>query len=250
MPDYKNEEMPAYSLGGIEPVYQPIIGAITPGSAAEKQGIKSQDMILAIDNQTIISWTQIPDLVTQYNPAFGPMQLVIMRQDAVVILSVKPEYSKEYKRYLLGIAPATEIVHYGPVEALPRALEKSWEYTTLIFSMLSKLAHHDVSPKQLAGPVGIIQMSGAAALGSIVFLLNFMALIGINLGVLNLFPLIITDGGVLFFLLIESVRRKPLPLKAQLMLNRIAIAFFITLFLFVTFNDIMRIPTLFKMMGN
>jgi regulator of sigma E protease len=76
-----------------------------------------------------------------------------------------------------------------------------------------------------------------------------MALIGINLGVLNLFPLIITDGGVLFFLLIESIRRKPLSLKAQMLMNRIAISLFITLFLFVTFQDFLRIPKLLKLFG-
>jgi regulator of sigma E protease len=126
---------------------------------------------------------------------------------------------------------------------VPKALEKSWEYTTMIFRILPKIFS---LRKQLAGPVGIMHMSGRMALISIVGLLNLMALIGINLGVLNLFPLIITDGGVLFFLMIESVRRKPLSLKTQLLLNRMAIAFFITLFLLVTFNDIERILRLFN----
>jgi regulator of sigma E protease len=117
----------------------------------------------------------------------------------------------------------------------------------MIFDILGKLASSQVSPKQLAGPIGIIQMSGAVALGGLVALLNFMALIGINLGVINLFPLIITDGGVLLFLFVEAIRRKPLSLKAQEIFNRMAIIFFILLFVYVTFNDVLRIPELLKL---
>ena len=245
----KKGDMPKFPLAGLEPVFPPRIGEVNEGSPAEKNGILPGDLILAIDNTTINTWTQIPDLVSNYDSLLGPTQLVIMRDDSVVIINAVPSYNADYKRFLLGIALETETVQYGMIEAIPKALEKSWEYTTLIFDMLSKLAKRKVSPKQLAGPVGIIQMSGAAALGSITFLLNFMALIGINLAVINLFPLIITDGGVLFFLIIESIRRKPLSLKTQLLLNKIAIAFFIALFIFVTFNDIMRLPKMFQLLG-
>jgi regulator of sigma E protease len=87
------------------------------------------------------------------------------------------------------------------------------------------------------------------ALQGLTQILNFMALISINLAVLNLFPLIITDGGVLLFLLLEAIRRKPLSLKTQMSINRFAIAFFIVFFLYVTFNDIGRMPEMFKMFG-
>ena len=246
----EKEGIPKFPLGGLEPVFPPRIGEVSPGSPAEKYGISTNDHILAIDNVTIKTWTQIPELVSNYDSILGPMQLVIMRDDSLVIINAIPSFNTDYKRFLLGIAPATKTVRYGMIEAMPKAFEKSWEYTTLIFDMLSKLAKRTVSPKQLAGPVGIIQMSGAAALGSLTFLLNFMALIGINLAVINLFPLIITDGGVLFFLIIEGVRKKPLSLKTQLRLNRIAITFFIGLFIFVTFNDVLRIPKMLKMWGN
>ena len=79
--------------------------------------------------------------------------------------------------------------------------------------------------------------------------MEFMALIGINLAVLNLLPLIITDGGMLLFLCIEAVRRKPLAVKYQVIINRVAISFFILLFVYVTFNDIARIPDMFRMFG-
>ena len=117
----------------------------------------------------------------------------------------------------------------------------------MIFDVVAKLVSKQVPVQQLAGPVGIVQMSGIVAMGGISAILDFMALIGINLAVLNVFPLVITDGGLLLFLLIETIRRKPLPVKTQMLINRIAISFFITLFLFVTYNDIMRIPALLKL---
>jgi regulator of sigma E protease len=149
---------------------------------------------------------------------------------------------------IMAAQPAKIKVRYGPVQSIGKMLGKSWEYTTMIYDVLAKLFSKQVSPKQLAGPIGIVQMTGLVALGGPVEVLNLMALIGINLAVLNLMPLIITDGGLLLFLLIEAVRRKPLPVKYQLLINRVAITFFILLFAYVTYNDMVRLPDLFKIM--
>jgi regulator of sigma E protease len=133
--------------------------------------------------------------------------------------------------------------------AFNQCLKKTWSFTTMIFEVLGKLVSREVSTKELAGPVGIIPASGIIALQGIAPILSFMALISINLAVLNLFPLIITDGGVLLFLLLEAVRRKPLSIKTQMAITRFAIAFFIVFFLYITLNDITRMPQLFRMFG-
>jgi regulator of sigma E protease len=239
----EDQGMPRFLFAGLEPVYPPIIGEVSPGSQAQKSGLHSGDRILEINKIKIHTWSQIPEIITSFDSTKGPMEFIIQRMDSKTTILASPSYNNRYKKFLLGILQSTEKVRYGIIEAVPKALEKSWEYTTMIFRILPKIFS---LRKQLAGPVGIMHMSGRMALISIVGLLNLMALIGINLGVLNLFPLIITDGGVLFFLMIESVRRKPLSLKTQLLLNRMAIAFFITLFLLVTFNDIERILRLFN----
>lgn len=248
----KKMDMFNSSPTGLLPSFPARVGKIMPDSPAEKAGLQENDLIVAIDNTTIYSWFQIPKMVTAYDPLYGSLQVVIQRGEKNIIKNITPKFNESEKRYLLGFGyaePDTRIVQYPLGTAFSKALDKSWEYTTMIFKVLGKIASAAISPKQLAGPVGIIQMSGAVALDSIIDLINLMALIGINLGVLNLFPLIITDGGVLLFLIIESLRRKPLSLKTQLLVNRIAIVFFIALFLFVTFNDIERIPTLFRLMG-
>ncbi len=244
---------------GLEPPYPAKIGTVLAGSQAEKFGIKTGDHIIAIDNETIYSWDQFSSFTANYNPYYGNMQIVINRADSIIVLSVKPKYDPAEKRYMLGvgIAPApTRTIQYSPIHAIPKTLEKTWDYTTMIFRILPKLPKilykiftHPTTPQGIAGPVGIVQISGMVAFGGLMGLLDFMALIGINLGILNLFPLIITDGGVLFFLLIEAFRRKPLSVKTQMLLNRIAIAFFITLFVFITFNDIIRMFQLNKLLG-
>jgi regulator of sigma E protease len=174
----------------------------------------------------------------------------VRRGNSLVNAVIAPEFKRDAKRYLIGIAPQTPPtmkVRYPLGEAVPKTFHKSWEYTTMIFDVIGKLISKQVPPQQLAGPVGIVQMSGLVAMGGLSPVLDFMALIGINLAVLNVLPLVITDGGVLLFLLIESIRRKPLSVKNQMLINRIAIAFFIFLFLFVTYNDIKRIPELLKL---
>jgi regulator of sigma E protease len=245
---------------GLQPCYPAKIGEIHDLSTAKQYGLQTGDRVIAIDNTTIHSWFQLSEIVSRFNPFYGSLQLVVRRNDSILVIDAAPKFNKAENRYLLGITrsePETRLVKYSVIGAIPQTLAKTGEYTVMIFRILpnlprifAKIITRPTTPQGLAGPVGIVQISGAVAFGGLAALLDFIALIGINLGVLNLFPLIITDGGVLLFLCIESLRRKPLSLKTQMFLNRIAIAFFITLFVFITFNDIMRMPTLFRLFGH
>jgi len=243
---------PKEPTGGLEPCLPPVIGATSSGSPAQKAGLVKGDTVISVNDRAIHSWYEFSGRVVKYDSLSGPILLSVKRQSAIVNVLVTPKYDKDAKRYLVGVAmaqPASKKVRYSATAAIGKMLDKTKKYTVMIFEVIGKLCSRDVSPKQLAGPVGIVQMSGFIALNGIVSCLDFMALIGINLGVLNLMPLIITDGGLLLFLLIEAVRRKPLPVSWQAMINRIAISFFILLFLYVTFNDVSRIPELIRMTG-
>ncbi len=269
----RSGNIPTGITGGLMSSIPPVVGSILDGSAAQEAGLAVGDSVIALDNTTMHSWQEFSLAVRKYNPAYGPMQIVVSRKSQVVILSASPKpttvtekksagiklaeklsgkslpvKSVTYFRLGAGQADApSHITSFSPVKAVVPALEKSWDYTTMIFDVLGKLVSSEIPANQLAGPIGIVQMSGMVALGGIASLLNFMALIGINLGVINLFPLVITDGGQLLFLAIEAVRRKPLPPAAHDVMNRIAIAFFVLLFIFVTFHDILRAPQLFAM---
>jgi regulator of sigma E protease len=250
MPLLKGKNLPA-PMAGLQTAMPPRIGAVLPGKPADKAGLRKNDLILSINGDTMGAWESVVQTISHYDTARGPAIIRVLRRDSVVALTILPAYDAVEKRFLIGMQaaqPASRVVKYSPRTAIVPALKKAREHAVLIFVMLRKLASREVSPENLSGPIGIVQISGILALLGPVVILNFMALIGINLAVLNLFPLIITDGGLLLFLLIETIRKKPLPLSMQSMINRIAIAFFIALFVYVTFNDIMRLPMVFEKM--
>jgi regulator of sigma E protease len=240
-------QQPSYGLYSSLPA---VIGSLNAKSPAEKAGLKANDTVVSINGHKIHSWFQLSQIIVKYNASEGPLRFDVRRQDLLQTIEIVPEYKKEADRFLIGAAvasPQTQKIRYSFNDGFIQTLKKSWEYTTMIFDVFGKLFSKQVSPQQLAGPIGIVQMSGVVAMGGMSAILDFMALIGINLAVLNLLPLVITDGGLLLFLLIEVIRRKPLSVKKQLLINRIAIAFFVTLFLYVTFNDILRIPELLRL---
>ena len=112
----------------------------------------------------------------------------------------------------------------------------------MVFRTLNGIFTGNIKPKALSGPIGIVQMIASSLRQSLQKFLEFMALLNTNLAVFNLLPLAITDGGVVLFLLLEAIRRKPLALATQNIINRVGFSFFLMLFLFVTFQDIIRIP--------
>ena len=233
VPRISGRGLPKYPSAGLLPSLSALVGGVSSGSPAQKAGLQQKDSIIAINGKTVVSWYQLTDNIMAYDSASGPLVFTVRRNGTTLDIPVIPQYKADVKRYQVGMAaarPATVSVRYSVIAAVPATLEKTWEYTIMIFDVLAKLFEKQVSPQQLAGPIGIVQMSGVIALGGLSPILDFMALIGINLGVLNLMPLVITDGGLLLFLLIEGIRRKPLSLKLQMQINRVAIIFFIALF--------------------
>jgi regulator of sigma E protease len=250
MPVVRGRGIPRQPAAGLFASLPAVIGSLNVNSPAERAGFKAHDVVVSIDEKPIVSWFQLSDIIVHYNSSSGPLRFVVRRGDSLIHAAAIPEYNKDARRYMIGAAaaaPRTEKTRYSPTGAVSLTVRKSWEYTVMIFDVIAKLISKQVSPQQLAGPVGIVQMSGVMAMGGPSAILDFMALIGINLAVLNVLPLVITDGGLLLFLLIETVRRKPLSIRRQLLINRIAIAFFISLFLYVTINDIARVPELLRL---
>jgi len=239
----------AAPTGGLLPArFPPVIGAVSPGSSADKT-LAAGDTILSLNGIAVASFDQFALAMRGYDPESGPVAVDVKRGGEPLSFELAPKYDSAENRYLIGLQPAagpTRVIRYGPIAAIGPTMKKSWEYTVMIFDVLAKLTSGDVSANQLAGPLNIIPVSGLMALQGLSNILNFMALIGVNLAVLNLMPLVITDGGLLVFLAIEAVRRKPLPVPVQAIINRIFIALFLALFAFVSFNDIQRFPDIFK----
>lgn len=243
------DRMPKNPIFGLYPPLPAVVGSVVESSAAAQAGFKVGDTVKTINSKRIYSWFHLTSIIEK-SKTDTPLTIEISRSGEQVAISATPRYSEKAKRNLLGIGfseGVTRIVRYAPAEAINKALDKTWEYTVMIFDVIGKLASQKVPASQLSGPVGIIPASGFVAMQGLAELLNFMALIGINLAVLNLMPLVITDGGLLLFLIIEGIRRKPLSVQMQSNINKVAIVFFLLLFLFVTFNDVMRLPDIFRM---
>ncbi len=243
--------LPKDPTGGLLPPLPAVVAEVMPGSAAESAGMRKDDLVKSIDGKPVNSWFELVSMVEGYR-GDSALSFVILRDGTEMTMALAPRYDSTARRALIGVRVGEgkgRVVKYNPAAAVEKALDKGWEFTTMIFGVLGKLISRKVSATQLSGPIGIIPASGFMMLQGLSPILNFMALIGINLAVLNLMPLIITDGGLIFFMLIEAVRRKPLSLKTQMLFNRIAMAFFLALFLFVSFNDVKRLPEYFRIFG-
>jgi len=247
--DQSSEQAFKYLHYGMDPPVPAVIGSVDPGSPADKAGLQAWDTIVAIGPQAVSFWSQIPGLVQKGGDGKG-VEFSVARKNARIALTLLPNYLEKEKRWIVGIRPGwekSEIIKYPMGTAWQKCCKETWRNTTLIFVYLSKLIKRELSWKLMSGPVGIVAMSGSVAFLDFGELLKIMAMIGINLAVINLFPLIITDGGMLLFLCIEAIRRKPLQLKTQIVITNIGIAFIITLFLLVLSNDIRNLPMYFSM---
>ena len=239
-------KLPPY---GMELPVPAVVGRVMENMPAAEAGLKTGDTILSIDNQKVLFWSQLTSLI-QHGKNSTPLTFTIARGSARLTLPLTPKFDAKANYWMVGIGPGWEKarkVRYAPLPAWRKCLDKTRDYTVVIFVFLDKLVKKELSWKLMSGPVGIIPASGFMAFQGLSHLLNFMGMLGINLAVINLFPLIITDGGMLLFLALEAVRRRPLSLKTQLLINNIGIALFISLFLIITFNDITNLPEYFKM---
>ncbi len=236
---------------GIHPRHRIVI-PIPPveGQPADLAGVQKGDSILAVDGQ-LVSWYE--DVVKIVNGSKGkPVTLTLLRGADTLNVSLSPRYNEAEKRYMIGVQMGlfmlneTVVVRRGPVDAFVKAGETSLSMATSIFRYLYRMAQGQVKVKALSGPVGIVPIIGMTWLESFHRLVSVLALISLNLGVMNLLPLAITDGGILLFLLVEYIRGRPLSRSKQAVIQQVATALFIGIFLYLTFMDLSRVDMFFK----
>jgi regulator of sigma E protease len=225
------------------------IGQITPGSPAERASVKSGDVILAIDTQPITTWQEVSETIK--GGGGKPLTLTVRRGQERVVLTATPA-SSEVKnlfgevvdtRYMLGIAQK-ESLRYDPASlsaAFTSALEQTWFYIELTVLSLWKIVQQVIPASQIGGPIMIAQIAGEQLKSGWLNLFAFMAVLSVNLGIINLFPMPILDGGHLLFFSLEAVRRKPLTLRNQERLQQVGMVLLATLMVFAFYNDIARL---------
>ncbi len=228
----------------------PEIGQITENSPAETAGFLKGDLITDIDGQKISRWSEIKDLVK--DKAGIPLDFIVQRNDSEVRLTVTPEetvveneFGESIKSSLIGIVASGRpgSIKLGPLKAIQKGFSETTKWIKLTFLVVWKLLQGIISINTLGGPILIGQMTGQIAQESVSYLVPFTAIISVNLGIINLFPIPILDGGLILFLLLELIMGKPLSIKARETAMKIGLALLILLMLTVTYNDIGRLIT-------
>ncbi len=247
------QDVPPLSSLGIVP-FRPqatlTIAAITKDSAAEQANLQVNDVILAVNGETMSSWQQLVNLITQ--SANKSLQFSVKRQDSIKTILVTPKsrvVSNGVEQGFLGVAPVVEqwpddfveTRHYGPLDSIVLGTKETWRLITLSFDMIGNLITGQVSVKNLSGPVGIAVGAGTSVSYGLVAFLSFLALISVNLGVFNLLPLPVLDGGHLMYYIIELFRKKPVSEKTQEFGFKVGALLLIFLTCFALFNDVSRL---------
>ena len=231
---------------GIEEV-PPIVNEVVPGKPAATAGFKEGDRVLSIEGTPIHTWTQMTGLVKE-NPG-KPLHVEVLRENHRVSLTVTParETSTVNGQTVevgkIGIAgPDRSLMKSAnPLAAVYNGLEATWKWTELTVIGLYKMIIGDISSKNIGGPLTIAKISGEAAAqgpSNVVFLI---ALLSINLGVLNLLPIPILDGGHLLFFLIEGILRKPLGERQREVAQQVGLVLLVGVMIFAFWNDLERI---------
>ena len=227
---------------GIEPLIPPVIGKVIRGGPADQAGLRTGDQILASDTLPVRSWSELVEIVSA-KPG-DTVVITVLRNGDTLHLAVPVEKSQDEMgnpRGRIGVVVATIRHRLGPVQVLTYSAAKTVESVVLTFTLLIKLILRQVSVKAIGGPVMIGKIVGQTADVGLFQLFFLVAIISVNLGVINLLPIPALDGGHLFLYTLEAIRRKPLSPKVQLWIQQIGMALLILLMILITFLDLTRI---------
>ena len=227
-----------------------IIGRLIPDGAAQRAGLMQYDEILGVNGQAVRSWEQWVEVI-RANPG-TPLLIDVLRGDNRLRLSLTPARVWAGDRQIGRIGAAVfqpddffesyfALESFGPWPALQKAALKTWEMSLLTLRVLAKMLTGEASVKNLSGPISIAQYAGQSAGIGLVAFLSFMAIVSVSLGVLNLLPIPLLDGGHLLYYLVEFVTGKPLSEQAQVIGQQVGLALLLTLMGIAFYNDIARL---------
>jgi regulator of sigma E protease len=227
-------------FAGMGPLIRTLVGSVNAGSPAEAAGMRSGDEIIRVaDIDLRTSGNTIQDTI-QTIPA-NTFPITVVRDGQEVVLDVTPATEGGRKMIGIQIQWPTTMIKLGLADAFGKSIETNIESATLIFQVLGRLFKREASMKQLDGPIGIIRVSGQALEQGFSTLLTLMALISLNLGVLNILPIPILDGGVMLLLMVESLMRRDLSLRMKERIVQVSFVFLLMLTVIVLYNDVVKL---------
>jgi regulator of sigma E protease len=249
--DNMNEDfLRSLGLQPYQPLVRPVIGKLVEGGVAQRAGLLPDDKILRVDSQSIEDWK---DLVKAVRGHPGQLlRLEVERSGTLQVLHLTPEATSEANITVGKIGAAPHIdqreldalltnVHYAPLAAFGHAVRKTWDISKVSLKSLGKMVLGEMSLKNLSGPITIADYAGQSAQMGVVAYLSFLALISISLGVLNLLPIPLLDGGHLLYYMVELIKGSPISEKVWGAGQKVGIALLVTLMALALFNDFSRL---------
>ena len=237
-------------LGVYKPNIAAVIGEILPDSAAEKAGFKPNDKILQINNVEMHGWEQVVNVIKN-NPN-KKLQFKIEREQKIMDISASPDAIKENNQTIGRMGAGVKLeqaaldkllitLNYSPLVSLQKAINKTWETSIFSLKMLGKMLTGQVSIKGISGPVTIATYAGESANLGLKTFLGFLALVSISIGVLNLLPIPVLDGGHLMYYMLEIIKGSPVSEQAMLAGQKIGFVLLGLLMTIALFNDFNRL---------
>ncbi len=248
--DLEGEFLDKLGLNIYQPVVLPVIGRVVEGGVAERAGLQKGDHVLRANGVAMQRWAELVEMIRAH-PGKA-IRFDIQRGEMTTSIELVPQGVVESGETVGKIGAGPQVndatwqamlidVSYGPLEAFPRSLRKTWETSAITLKMLGKMVMGEVSIKNLSGPITIADYAGQSAETGMVAYLSFLALISISLGVLNLLPIPLLDGGHLLYYVVELVKGSPVSEQAWEIGQKIGIALLGTLMVFAIYNDINRL---------
>jgi len=230
------------------PIMEPEVGEVQEDMPAYKSGVRPGDRIVSIDGHPVTRWEEMSVIIK--GSGGRSLHLELMRDGRTVSLTLAPKLissrnilQEEIQQYVVGIT-ASGKVSIEPVnafEAVSLGIAQTWQIAKLTVLVVGKIIAGSVSPKTVGGPIMIAQLAGEQVREGVVNLIAFMAMLSVNLAIINLFPIPVLDGGHLLFFFIEAITRRPINVKMREMAQQVGIFVLILLMIFVFYNDIARV---------
>jgi regulator of sigma E protease len=232
------------------PMLLPEIGTVQPNFPAADAGLRPGDVITAIDARPVDTWEDLTAVV--HTSGGVERAFTIRRGTETLTLRITPRASPSSTVFgepttvgLVGIAPAERFTtkRYGPLAAAVLSLRRTGEITRMTLVGIAKIFQRIVPANTIGGPIMIVQMAGQQAQAGVMNLIFFSAFLSISLGLFNLFPIPVLDGGQIWFLLVEAVRGRPLSRRVKEITQQVGLGLLLLLMLFAFYNDITRVIT-------
>lgn len=233
-PERENSDYGPVGRAGIAPFIDPLVGRVDPTSPAAKAGLRAGDRIVVANGKAISDMSQYADVVVAAKNQ--PVTMRVLRGNTPIDVKIGP--SADAQDQMRGIIPPTKVLKLSLLPALRFSVQENWKMLKMAMSALGRMFRSEGSVKELSGPINIARISGEMLRRGWIQVIGLMAMISLQLGVMNLLPIPVLDGGHIMIILIEGIARRDLSLRVKERIQQLGFAVLATLMIVVLYNDV------------